>query len=46
MILLVLDVRKGENSMIRIKPKYNLNKFENSVAFYYNGWKKLKDLDT
>lgn len=33
------DVRE-ENSMKRIKPKYELNKFENSVAFYYNGWKK------
>jgi len=26
--------------MKRIKPKYEVNKFENSVAFYYNGWKK------
>lgn len=33
------DVRE-ENSMKRIKPKFELKKFENSVAFYYNGWKK------
>jgi site-specific DNA-methyltransferase (adenine-specific) len=32
------DVREI-NSMVRIKPKYKLNKFENSVHFYYNGWK-------
>ena len=33
------DVRKS-NSMKRIKPKYKLEKFINSVAFYYNGWKR------
>ncbi len=32
------DVREVK-SMVRIKPKYKLNKFENSVHFYYNGWK-------
>lgn len=33
------DVRE-ENSMRRIKPNYKLTEFKNSVAFYYNGWKK------
>ncbi len=32
------DVRV-KNSMKRIKPKYKLEAFENSVLFYYNGWK-------
>jgi len=32
------DVREV-NSMKRIKPKYNLDNFKNSVYFYYNGWK-------
>lgn len=33
------DVREA-NSMRRVKPKYKFKKFDNSVAFYYNGWKK------
>ncbi|HBH06202.1 MAG TPA: restriction endonuclease [Flavobacteriales bacterium] len=33
------DVR-AENSMKRIKPKYKLSKFEGSISFYYNGWKR------
>ncbi|MGB4990851.1 MAG: Eco57I restriction-modification methylase domain-containing protein [Pyrinomonadaceae bacterium] len=33
------DVRE-ENSMRRIKPDYKHKEFDNSVAFYYNGWKK------
>jgi site-specific DNA-methyltransferase (adenine-specific) len=33
------DVRE-ENSMKRIKPKYKHTESNNSVAFYYNGWKK------
>jgi site-specific DNA-methyltransferase (adenine-specific) len=33
------DVRV-ENSYKRVKPKFKLKHFENSVAFYYNGWKK------
>jgi len=33
------DVRKS-NSMRRIKPKYKLKKFRDSIAFYYNGWKR------
>ena len=33
------DVRV-ENSYKRIKPKYKLKPFNNSIAFYYNGWKK------
>lgn len=33
------DIRE-ENSMKRIKPKYRQAKFENSVHFYYNGWRK------
>ena len=32
------DVRE-EHSMKRIKPKVKLQEFENSVCFYYNGWK-------
>lgn len=33
------DVRE-ENSMKRVKPKYKLTEFKDSIAFYYNGWKK------
>lgn len=33
------DVRVA-NSYKRIKPKYDLKPFANSVKFYYNGWKK------
>lgn len=33
------DVRVA-NSMKRVKPKFKYEPFENSVAFYYNGWKK------
>jgi site-specific DNA-methyltransferase (adenine-specific) len=33
------DIRE-ENSMKRVKPKYRHTKFENSVHFYYNGWRK------
>jgi site-specific DNA-methyltransferase (adenine-specific) len=33
------DIRE-ENSMKRIKPQYRHTKFENSVHFYYNGWRK------
>ena len=33
------DVRAA-NSYRRVKPKYMMEPFHNSVAFYYNGWKK------
>lgn len=33
------DIRE-ENSMKRVKPQYRHTKFENSVPFYYNGWRK------
>jgi site-specific DNA-methyltransferase (adenine-specific) len=33
------DVRV-ENSYRRVKPSYKKKPFENSVLFYYNGWKK------
>ena len=29
-----------ENSYKRVAPKYSLSRSENSIAFYYNGWKK------
>lgn len=32
--------RRVENSYLRIKPKYVLSRFDNSIAFYYNGWRK------
>lgn len=32
--------RRVENSYLRIKPKYTLHNFKNSVKFYYNGWRK------
>ena len=32
--------RRVENSYLRIKPKYALRRFDNSIAFYYNGWRK------
>lgn len=32
--------RRVENSYLRIKPKYTLRRFDNSIAFYYNGWRK------
>jgi site-specific DNA-methyltransferase (adenine-specific) len=34
------DVR-AENSWKRVKPEFALKRFENSVAFYYNGWKRF-----
>ncbi|MBJ7898374.1 MAG: restriction endonuclease [Cyanobacteria bacterium RI_101] len=34
-----LDVR-AENSYRRIKPKFSLEKFQDSLTFYYNGWRK------
>jgi site-specific DNA-methyltransferase (adenine-specific) len=33
------DVRI-EGTMKRVKPKYKLNSFKESVKFYYNGWRK------
>ena len=33
------DVRMA-NSMKRVKPKYKLKAFDESIPFYYNGWKK------
>ena len=33
------DVRV-ENSYRRVKPKINLEKFQNAAALYYNGWRK------
>ena len=33
------DVRQ-ENSLRRIKPDFKLQPFNNSVKFYYNGWRK------
>ena len=32
------DIRQ-ENSMKRVKPNYKLTRFQNSVPFYYNGWR-------
>lgn len=32
--------RRVENSYLRIKPKYALKHFDDSIAFYYNGWRK------
>ena len=33
------DVR-AENSYRRVKPKFSLEKFQDSLNFYYNGWRK------
>ena len=33
------DVRE-DNSYKRVKPNFKLKKFENSISFYYNGWRK------
>ena len=33
------DVRQ-ENSLKRVKPKFELTKFIGSIPFYYNGWKR------
>ena len=34
------DVR-AENSWKRVKPEYKTKRFDNSLAFYYNGWKRF-----
>ena len=33
------DVRE-DNSYKRVKPNFKLKNFENSISFYYNGWRK------